>query len=82
MTDIVAPAGAKRPANGLLSAIGEKIGKAFHGYRHRQTLHELASLDDHLLEDIGVPRAELSVAALSEKQAMRDNLHLPRHLIG
>ena len=82
MTDIIAPAGEKRPASGLFGTIGEKIGKVFHGYRRRQTLHELASLDDLLLEDIGVHRSDLTVASLSEKQTMRDNLHIPRHSIG
>lgn len=82
MTAISAPAGAKKASSGLLHTIGHAITEMFIRYRHRQTLHELAALDDHLLEDIGIRRTELSAGSMSDASRMERDLHLPRHQIG
>ncbi|NKB54906.1 MAG: DUF1127 domain-containing protein [Alphaproteobacteria bacterium] len=82
MTAISAPSGAKRAPTGFLHTIGHAIAEVFHHYRQRQTLHELSALDDHLLEDIGLRRTELSAASMSDEAKIERDLHLPRHLAG
>ena len=50
----------------LLHTTGQKIRAAFAAYRRRQTLHELAALDNHVLQDIGIDRAELNATINQE----------------
>ncbi len=77
---------AKTGTNPVTTRIFQVIAHAFSNllvsYRRRQTMHELSALDDHLLDDIGVRRAELSTSSLSNDAAARNYLHLPRHQIG
>jgi uncharacterized protein YjiS (DUF1127 family) len=40
-------------------------------YRRRQTAHELASLDSHILQDIGIDRAELNASTTVSRDADR-----------
>lgn len=82
MAEISAQSGAKQHSTGLLHTITHAIGDLLLHYRQRQTLHELAGLDDHLLEDIGVRRTDLSSKTLSEGSRMERDLHMPRHQIG
>jgi hypothetical protein len=39
-------------------------------------------MDDHLLEDIGIRRTEISSVSLSENGRMERDLHIPRHQLG
>ena len=80
MTELSASTGTSRP--GYFHAIRHFVDNVFAGYRRRQTLHELAALDDHLLADIGIDRAALSPTADLNGRVARDGLHMPRHLIG
>ncbi|MDD9904590.1 MAG: DUF1127 domain-containing protein [Rhodospirillaceae bacterium] len=64
MSESTVGSGAKNA--GLLHTIGQKIRAAFAAYRRRQTLHELAALDNHILQDIGVDRAELNATINQE----------------
>lgn len=82
MAEISAQSGAKQHSTGLSRAITHAISDLFLRYRRRQTMHELAALDDHLLEDIGVRRTDLSSETLSEGGQMERDLHMPRHQIG
>lgn len=52
--------GSGRERHGVLHSIGQMIQSAVAAYRRRQTLHELSALDNHILQDIGVDRAELN----------------------
>lgn len=82
MTAISAQTGAKPASTGFFRAVGNTISNLFAAYRRRQALHELSALDDHLLDDIGVRRTELSAASLSEDGKIQSELHPPRHQIG
>ena len=64
MSESTVESGAKNA--GLLHTIGQKIRAAFSAYRRRQTLHELAALDNHVLQDIGIDRAELNATINQE----------------
>ncbi len=65
--------------HGILYKVMRVIRGAVTYYRHRQTLHELSSLDDHLLQDIGIERAALTASAGG---AERKDFFFPRHRIG
>lgn len=82
MAEITAQTHTKHHSTGLLHTVTHVIGDFFLRYRRRQTLHELAAMDDHLLHDIGICRAEISSASLSENGRMERDLHIPRHQIG
>ncbi len=82
MTAISAQTGAKPASTGVFRAVGHAISELFVAYRRRQTMHELSALDDHLLEDIGVRRTELSAVSMSADGKVQNDLHVPRHQIG
>lgn len=60
---------AKRP--GVLGALGRALHALIDAYRRRQTVHELAALDNHILQDIGVDRAELNASTTVSRDADR-----------
>jgi uncharacterized protein YjiS (DUF1127 family) len=82
VAEVTAQSNTKHHSTGLLRTITHVIGDLFLRYRQRQTLHELAAMDDHLLEDIGIRRTEISSVSLSENGRMERDLHIPRHQLG
>ena len=64
MSETTVRSGAKHA--GLMHTIGQKTRAAFAAYRRCQTLHELAALDNHILQYIGVDRAELNATINQE----------------
>lgn len=56
---------------GFLQTIGRALNKVFSAYRRRKTIHELAALDNHILQDIGLDRASLNAASLPDHEADR-----------
>lgn len=80
MTELSVTATTGRP--GFLRAVGNAIAAVFVRYRKKQAHHELAALDDHLLEDMGIDRAALSTERSAGGRAMHDELHVLRHRLG
>ena len=68
--------------HGIFHKIMCAIRGAVTYYRCQQTLHELASMDDHLLQDIGIDRATLSASSKPGCGADRIETFYSRHLIG
>lgn len=60
MSSTIVASNAKRP--GFLRAVGRALHAVLDAYRRRQTAHELAALDSHILQDIGIDRAELNAS--------------------
>ncbi len=68
-------------SNGLFRTFKRAAGSLLGYYRHRQTMHELASLDDHLLDDIGVRRDHLSAPSMKGSEFTTSGIELPRYFL-
>ncbi len=82
MTAIIETADTKPVSTEISQAIGDAINEVLRRFLPRQTLNELAVLDDHMLADIGIHRTGLPAASLSEIEWIGHDIHAPRHLIG
>ena len=80
MSESTVGADAGKP--GIRHAIGRAIRAVGACYRRRQSAHELAALDDHILQDIGIDRAELNAPASLSCDKDRNTPYVPRHETG
>lgn len=71
----------KAAPNDLFYTVKRAVNALLGYYRHRQTMHELASLDDHLLDDIGVQRDHISARSMRGSEFTARGIELPRYLL-
>ena len=68
-------------SSGLFHTLKRAASALLGYYRHRQTLHELSALDDHLLDDIGVQRDQLRAQPVKGFEFTDRGIELPRYLL-
>ena len=52
-------AGREREATGILASFGATVSRVYKSWSSRRRVARMTSLDDHVLDDIGVTRTDL-----------------------
>ena len=80
MVDITLSSGAGR--HGIFSTVGHAVSEAFARFRWSRFQREVATLNDHLLADIGLDRQAIMKATTADEFTRIRDGFIPRHYIG
>ena len=72
MSMTIAMKSSRTVPSGLFQSIKVAAARLLAGYQRRQTMHELSSMDDHLLKDIGISRVAVAKSSLWNDLRPRD----------